>query len=559
MKLRFATYHRTFRHGLFLYIISLLSACTGYTENPALVHIDSLLERKEVEKAYAQLLKCKSSIDTLKEADAAYYYLLRTKCQDKLQTDYDTQQGILRSIAFYKEVNDKDKLLQAYYYAGIVQYDDNNKQEAVKNIKKAETLAIENRNARMQIETDLYLSYINVMEGNLQESLAYARKALQQAERTDNKRRMGFCYNQMAVIYNDMQMKDSSHYYSELADKYISYQEPSVQARTYNNKAVDEIDQNNLHKAKALLHKSLAIEDIPHTHYLMARIHHMQGDEENAEKEWQKAIKVKDLRVTIPILQHYANWLLETNRKEEAAEVYKNIKLLEDSVKRVKQGENVLATLHHHEQSIIKHNMNIRTYALISVVILLLALFPLFYKYMDRRRKRQQKRLFDLENKLLIFQQQEKLWKHSQLKSSQKMEKLQEKITLLQEQKEREWKQLNTTHSKTIRDIKLKMEKLKTELPHKLAKGKDIYERVMQNHNISQYKTEDNECFFLYCTLIHPEVIESMPANIKGNIKVYHILLGLNKNEDEIRQIMQLSPSAFRMMKSRYNKVANTQ
>lgn len=542
-----------------LFILIASTSCNHYTDNPHLVSIDTLLERKEIDKAYYEIEKYGNELDTTNEADLAYYYLLRTKCQDKLQIDFDTEEGIKKSIKYYDASGNDEKLMLAHYYAGIVQYYGNKKQQGVDNIKTAEAIAKKRNDVKMQTEIAIYISFINLMEGNLREAQKKIIHALQLSKRSGNMRRIAYCYSHLSVIYNDMGMRDSTHYYAEKAIKYIKYQEPQEQVGTYNNLAVKMLDNHRLEEAYALLQKSLAIKDIPHTHYLLAEYYHEKHDEENAEKEWQKAIKVKDLRVTIPILQHYANWLLETNRKEEAAEVYKKIKLLEDSVKRVKQGENVLATLHHHEQSIIEHNMNIRTYALISVVILLLALFPLFYKYMDRRRKRQQKRLFDLENKLLIFQQQEKLWKHSQLKSSKKMEKLQEKITLLQEQKEREWKQLNTTHSKTIRDIKLKMEKLKTELPHKLAKGKDIYERVMQNHNISQYKTEDNECFFLYCTLIHPEVIESMPANIKGNIKVYHILLGLNKNEDEIRQIMQLSPSAFRMMKSRYNKVANTQ
>ena len=217
------------KQGLLLYTFAIIFAITGcnrHADNPHLVYIDSLIHQKEFDKAYREVLQYADQIDTTNEADLAYYYLLRTRCQDRLQMDFDTEDGILKSIDYYKANRDDEKLLLAHYYAGIVQYYSDKKEEGVKNIKTAEAVAVQTGDVFMQTETAIYLAFINALERNFKEALSYIRKALDLSERTNNKRRLTYSYHLLSAIYNDMGISDSSNYYSEKAFQYIQYQEP---------------------------------------------------------------------------------------------------------------------------------------------------------------------------------------------------------------------------------------------------------------------------------------------------------------------------------------------
>ena len=322
--------------------------------------------------------------------------------------------------------------------------------------------------------------------------------------------------------------------------------------------AIVEIDSNRLDEAKVLLKKSLSIEDLPHTHYLLAQIYHKENDEKKAEEEWQKALQEKDLRLRIGMTRIYAGWLIETNRQEEAAQVYKQLKHIEDSAKHVVQGENVLSTLHSHEKTTMEKQWFDRAKRYILIISLLLCLLICYGIYSHRKRKRQQDRLMEIERQLLIYEQQEEMWQHSSKRSQLDNDILRKHIAHLHKMKEKEWHQLKKKHKKTIDKIKQESERVKTEFPQRMAKGKELFDQVVANQNISQWDKDERECFFMYCSIYHPDIMASVEKdenNIKGNVKLYRILLGLGKSDEDIMSIMHLSPAAFRVMKSRYNKI----
>ena len=549
------------KQGLLLYAFAIIFAITGcnrHADNPHLVYIDSLIHQKEFDKAYREVLQYADQIDTTNEADLAYYYLLRTRCQDCLKIGYDTEEGILKSVAYYKANGNNEKLLLAHHYAGIVQYHAGKKTEGVKHIKTGEAIAIQTGDVNMQTEAAIYLSYINSKEGNNREALIHINKALKLAKTHKNYRRIGYCYNHLAVLFSDMDIKDSCRYYSNLAEKYIVYQEPWEQVRFYNNSALAEMENKHFDKAIQLAEKSLTIENIPHTHYILAAIYHKLKKEDLADAEWKRALKETNLRLLSGMVTDYAKWLTDVGRKDEANQAYLKLKELEDSLKKHQQGENVLSTLHSHEKTTMERQWFDRAKRYILIISLLLCLLICYGIYSYRKRKHQQDRLMEIERQLLIYEQQEEMWKVSSDSSQKDIEILENNINKLREEQERDWKQLKKRHNKTVERLQQKIEDIKTEFPQRMAKGKELFDQVVANQNVSQWDKDERECFFMYCSVYHPDImapVEKDENNIKGNVKLYCILLGLGKSDEDIANIMHLSPAAFRMMKSRYNKM----
>ena len=531
-------------------------SCHRSSSSLSLVQADSLLHQIGPDTAYTILQQWRSAQNRLSEADEAYYNLLLTQCQDKLGLDITSDSAILSSLSYYEHHEaGSDKQLQATYYTGIVKSVLGQNEEALAYFKKTEAEAQRKNDRKMELEALVYLAYIHAQACNYRESLRYDFKALAMAKAMDNKQRMGFCYNDICVTYEEMGMADSSIYYSKKMIDYIPYQSAHHQMLFYNNAAVSYKREGYFAEAESLLNHSLQIGPTPHTYYTLACLYDTLNETDKAAAAWDKALEETQPRQRMECLRDYGRWLKKQGRNDEALAVFEQVDSLEKSVRQQGAGERLIK-----KQAIFEEENRVsntrKIWVKISAVLLIILFTVIIYQLFRRRKTRhhlltQTEQLMLLESQLK--QSQDKFTEHSK-----DMTELSDKIRIIKDEQDRELKELKKSHKKTVDRIKQETEKIKTEFPKRMAKGKKLFDQVVANQNISQWDKDERECFFMYCSVYRPDIMASVEKdenNIKGNVKLYRILLGLGKSDEDIVNIMHLSPAAFRMMKSRYNKI----
>ena len=146
-----------------IYILPLfifVTACSNRAVKDKLVMIDSLVVQELYDSAYAEL----SAIDTtlLNDQDSkAYYYLLRKHLG--YLTPHRDSTNMLDSIVipYYTSTDNKEKLADAYYYKAYGKAIKGNMAEAVKDYKRAEELANQTDDPRLQYKVYESLAYVN--------------------------------------------------------------------------------------------------------------------------------------------------------------------------------------------------------------------------------------------------------------------------------------------------------------------------------------------------------------------------------------------------------------
>ena len=139
-------------------------ACSNRTAKEKLVAIDSLVVHELYDSAYVVL----SGIDTtlLNDMDTkAHYYLVRK--QVGYLTSHRDSSNVLDSIVipYYTSTDNKEKLAEAYYYKAYGEITSGNTKEAIIDYKRAEELANQTEDPRLQYKVYESLAYVNRLIG----------------------------------------------------------------------------------------------------------------------------------------------------------------------------------------------------------------------------------------------------------------------------------------------------------------------------------------------------------------------------------------------------------
>ncbi len=121
--------------ALFLFLFS-LCACKDRPCPRILATVDSLTYVKP-DSAITLLKNLKKQMSNEPEATQMYYRLLKIKANDKAYITHTSDSLILPIVKYYEEKNNKDHLMEAYYYAGRVYSDLNDAPQALAYFQKA--------------------------------------------------------------------------------------------------------------------------------------------------------------------------------------------------------------------------------------------------------------------------------------------------------------------------------------------------------------------------------------------------------------------------------------
>ncbi|NDV57996.1 hypothetical protein D0T85_07765 [Bacteroides sp. 519] len=145
---------------LFNYIISLCLFCcsctSGKISNTILLQADSLIEC--CSDSVLLLLQSIEQPQSMSKAEQALYALLKTQADDKNYVTHTCDSLIQVAVDYYKDRNDYDKKIRAYFYLGSVYRDMGMRTEAIKVFLKVKRdIQKNNLNSRL-----LYLTHINL-------------------------------------------------------------------------------------------------------------------------------------------------------------------------------------------------------------------------------------------------------------------------------------------------------------------------------------------------------------------------------------------------------------
>ena len=186
-----------------LFCISLigLSGCVSKSYPEALRQAERCMEANP-DSARLYLTTLDSVISAEPEETRMYYYLLKTKANDKMYVKHTSDSLMLQVVRFYEQRGDADKLMEAYYYLGSVYRDMNDAPRALKAFQQAAEAGKESSNYRV-------LGLINEQIGTLfayqelySESLNAITKAIQYYQINNDKDGIIYSYRNMARIYD---------------------------------------------------------------------------------------------------------------------------------------------------------------------------------------------------------------------------------------------------------------------------------------------------------------------------------------------------------------------
>ena len=493
--------------------------------NERLTQIDSLLDNYQIETAqilFAQLNKKKIHEEEL----LAYHNLISTELAYMQYRHNLTNDPINQSIAFYEKNKMLDKLAKCYYYKSTILYDSGSRKEAICNIKKAEQIAGLIKNLRIETKIYSFLSQINLNNEDYALAMQYARKYRTSAEQYNCPIDKIDSYNRIAILHYYLMQDDSARYYINKCIPLLKYAPDSAKIIYLDN--IGYLNMNRNPKL-ALKYLNIAMKLGPSvdTYDNLAQIYIKQGEKEKADSLWRKALQTQDLAKKIEILStilrqkqeekdykkvaHFASWLVEL--KDSLADQRKSEQILVQQIK----FDNDLA------QAKQQKTILTLTYA-ICIAVLLLVLICLSIRYHHMKTINEK-----LENEKKIKEYQITIDKLASI---------------------------GQTDHKTIENLQKRIDKLQYFKDNHTQQGHILYETALFGKSIKDWNKPKMITFLDYYVSKDIEYSLSLEEidQLTAREKIFLILQHEGKTEAKVAEMMALSNSALRTMKSRIKK-----
>lgn len=515
---------------IILTIIALTFATIGCKRNKEdynekLAHIDSLLDYYQMKSAqilFGQLNKKKIN----EERTLANYNLIATELAYMLYEPNLTDTLINQSITYYEKYNIQDKLVKCYFYKSVILYDSNNRKEAIYYIKKAEQISNSLKNPIIQTKIYSFLSQINLNNENYTLAMKYARKYIAKAKLYNSPTTLIDSYNRMAVLHSCLLQNDSASYYINKCIPLLKFAPDSAKIIYLDNIGYLNMERN---PKLALKYLNLAMQLGPSidTYDNLAQIYVKQGEREKADSLWKKALLTKDqakkTEIIAAILRqkqkerdykkiaHFASWLVE----------------LKDSLDKQRKDEQILVKQIKFDNDLAQAEQQKKiirlTYA-IAIIVLVFIIICLLAKYLDMKRKSER---LEHEKKISDFQ------------------KAIDKMTAT-----------GNTNEQKIKDLQKRIDKLQKDKDAYSLQGHLFYETAISGMSIKDWNKPELMAFLDYYVSKDIEYSLSLEETeqLTAREKVFLILLHEGKTEAKVAEMMALSNSALRTMKSRIKK-----
>ena len=502
--------------------LSLLVAChREATPSPKLLATEHIIERNP-DSALAILSTIKPA--ELTQPDHALYYLFLAQARYKNYQPVPPDSLLAASESYFRHHQDIPHLCTMLYYRAMTLYESGNLQLAVNKLKEGETLAEALQDDSLRSKYYESLCMVNDYANLNMMMLKYAKKFLDHSISINNPEYIARGYSHVATAYTRLGESDSSFTFGLKTLPLIDTIPSSDKSYILANLAYSYMQNGYLAKAESILNVSIHIKPRQNAYLMLGKICWKTGRQEEAKEYWNEALKISDEEFQIKSLSMLSQAYQADSDYKQAFLLQKEINELLPSVYNSTFSEQIAEQQHQHDQQELKARNKHSVLRLSFIIIILIVIIAGGFIYYKRKVWRFKSRIEQELDTIKTYKQKLELL---QLSESQ--------------------------NEKRIADFQKQIEKSKQNVILRLGKGKAAFDAVMNGKHLPLQDDGEN-CFIEYYSVTYHDKFLQLIAPyhpLSPRLISYLILQDMGKTDSEISEILCISPSSVRSIKSR--------
>lgn len=522
----FAPYfiYETMKKLLFgLVILCFFASCGRQIVTEELMEADSLIAAEKNDSAYQLLSEIRERY-LVNDEDRAHYYLLITRAAILTGNTVPPDSCIDYAIKYYEQRENSRSLADAYYYKGYSLYMRNKYDEALLLFKEAEEWAEKSNDAWQQFKISEIITVINEISGNNNINLKYARQSLKLAEMLNDNNRLAYSYLNLchAFIYNEQE--DSASYYIRKVIPYLDdvreEDMPLFLTEIGNSYKYTEPD-----KAKKYYLKALEYKDMTHTLAHLADIFDEEGNREEAYRLWKRALQTADGAPQDIIIYNILEYDIQHGQLDDMMEKVNDIIDINDSIRTKLKNDTLKDLQLRFDHEVEKHeldqqlNRSLWTIACLIALVIAFIIYVLFKRYKQRL-----------------------LWTQTQIQIDYYTAQI------------RRYEESGNDVKEKVKELQAKIDAILKDNSQKLNRGQKLYNDIINNESMIRWSKEDYELFIDYFDVINHPIVKKLRKEhhkLTPRTLAFLLLCSMGKSDEDIRQIMVLSPEGLRSIRFR--------
>ena len=311
-------------------LVFLLTACGRNEISGTLSQAWKVIEQQPDS---ARVLLAKMDTPSLTEKEQAEYGLLMTMVDIKTRHEQITNDSIISaSVRYYDQHGDKWHKAMAYHYRGVVKYALNNVPEAIKDLKRAETLAETLDDELLRNKIYERLAYCNYKNNNFPLVLKYSKKLLDSSKKMNDSIMLARSYTMVASGFANMEEMDSARIYILNSLDWIDAVDSLTQNEILCNVAAMYQETGEVEKAEQYLTDWVLNHANGFGYITLAHIRQKQGKYEEAVTHAKKSLECMDQKNYIHSLELLAELYSQMGDSSQAYAMQRKSKEFADSL-----------------------------------------------------------------------------------------------------------------------------------------------------------------------------------------------------------------------------------
>ena len=513
-----------------LFILPMFAGCHQGSMTEKLNGIDSLIVKEQYDSASVILKEMANA--SMTDEDQAHYGLLATQLGYLTSQPLESDSLLDLAVSYYKNVGNKEKLANAYYYKSYRSEHNNDYPQAILYVKEAERLVNNSSDIRLRFKIVESLANLNSLCENGLLELQYAKDALAIAQKVGNNNWIAYSYNKVYFAFYNLGMQDSAYFYVEKSIPFVNYVSDIDKAFFLMNIGV-LYKENKREKAKEFFENALTYGEHPEILEHLADIYYAEGKKEEAYKLYKKALAKESRYEKDNLILSILDYDIKHGNLEDASKYLDEIINIKDSIITSLRNDTVkdLQLRFDHEVAMHQQEQAANKWKTIGLIVLLLMMVMIVFILRKRYDDKMKLREAQMQIKDYTIQIHE-------LEASQK------------------------DASETIEELKKKIKEKLEELSPEMIRGQMLFEQIKKGeiNSIHEWSRDDEKLFVDYYNVMEYGTVNRL-TSVKRAGKLtthnlfYLLLKEMGKTDSEIQELFGISHNALKVIKSKTKEI----
>lgn len=475
----------------------------------------------------ARVLLADMEVPSLSEGERAEYGLLMTMVDIKMRHDQIKNDSMIAaSVKYYDQHGDKWHQAMACHYRGVVKYALNDVPEAIKDLKRAETLAETLDDELLRNKIYERLAYCNYKNNNFPLVLKYSKKLLDSSKKMNDSMMLARSYTMVASGFANMEEMDSARIYILNSLDWIDAVDSLTQNEILCNVAAMYQETGEVEKAEQYLTDWVLNHANGFGYITLAHIRQKQGKYEEAVTYAKKSLRCMDQNVRKHSLELLAELYSQMGDSSQAYAMQRRSKELTDSLASVNKASQMADwQMKYDEQQ--RENRYLRKANWWLGIIITLVLVSITAWWWNRKRVRH-----------LRFRLDENI----------------RQITQYQKEIDR-LEQSGEAHMQEISQLKEQITQHRERISAKLLTGANLFNQIKDRQSLAGISSNDQQSLVDYFAQLRPKRWQEWESMYKDLSTAQYIFLilqdDLHYDDETIATILDLKRPSVRSMRSR--------